>query len=129
MAIRQVGDGVPVQLCQHVIIARAADSAARRRGGIAKTLSAGAKAEVKAVHQLAEDDMILDIGDDVIARYIRLIEAGRHNHLERPDESLRFPPIRPRRRSLGARFVSGHLFPRNRCCFLFDVFSANIPVE
>ena len=116
-----------MQLRQHVIIARAADSAARRRGGIAKTLSAGAKAEVKAVHQLAEDDMILDIGDDVIARYTRLIEAGRHNHLERPDGSLRFPPIRPRRRSLGARFVSGHLFPAIGAAFCLMCFPQTYP--
>ena len=43
---------------------------------VAKTFAADAEAAVKAVHDVAADDLILDIGPDTAARYAALIEQA-----------------------------------------------------
>ena len=60
-------------------------SAAKKRGSpiplpddvvTAKTFSADADADIKALHQLTGDDMILDIGPDTACRYAQLIHSA-----------------------------------------------------
>ena len=42
---------------------------------VAKAFSASARAEIKAIADLAEDDMILDIGPETISDFVRIIAS------------------------------------------------------
>ncbi len=56
--------------------ARGADIPSPSDVVVAKTFAADAEAAVKAVHDVAADDLILDIGPDTAARYAALIEQA-----------------------------------------------------
>jgi phosphoglycerate kinase len=85
--IRAVGHGVGRSLCEDELLdtARQIIDDAKARGAdipiptdvvVAAEFSADAPATVKPVAEVAEDDMILDIGPDTAARYAAMIEQA-----------------------------------------------------
>jgi len=56
---------------------------------VAKEFAATAHADVRTVHDVRNDEMILDIGPDTADRFSELVAVCRHHHLERPAGGVR----------------------------------------
>ena len=69
----------------------------------AKTFAADAPATVKAAADVADDDLILDIGPQTAALLAAQLKRGRHHRLERPGRRVRVRRLRPRHRDHRAR--------------------------
>jgi phosphoglycerate kinase len=82
----------------------------------AKEFSPTAAATVKDVADVADDDMILDIGPKTAATAGRADRQGRHHRLERPGRRVRVRPVRRRHQDPGHRHraVEGLLDRRRR---------------
>ena len=68
----------------------------------AKEFSPTAAATVKDVADVADDDMILDIGPKTAALLAAANRRRRHHRLERPGRRIRIRPVRPRHQNAGA---------------------------
>ncbi len=63
---------------------------------VAKEFAASAEADVKPVAQVADGEMILDIGPDTAERFAARVAGRRHDRLERPGRRVRVRPVRRR---------------------------------
>ena len=61
---------------------------------VAKEFAATAHADVRAVHDVRSDEMILDIGPDTADRFSELVQTRRHDHLERSGGRVRVRAVR-----------------------------------
>ena len=70
---------------------------------VAKEFAATAHADVRAVHDVRPDEMILDIGPDTAERFGEMLQTRRHHHLERSGGRVRVRPVRRRHQGRSPR--------------------------
>ena len=82
----------------------------------AKEFSADAAATTKDAEDVADDDLILDIGPKTAAQLAEIVAQGRHHRLERPGRRVRVRPLRRRHEGAWRRRsrVAGVLDRRRR---------------
>ena len=76
----------------------------------AKELAASARAETKATRDVADDDLILDIGPDTAQTLAGMLEAGRHHRMERAGRRIRVRSVRRGHRTIANAIADSRAF-------------------